>query len=119
MANGRDDYWQEAFEIAMDEVGCNDLLAQMSKEQREEIGGALAGSAECVGMALPTPPNPLLAENKSLERKLVWERELEKCDTCNGRGRLIENFGPWQSSSECYKCHGAGRVHPRGEREPA
>ena len=115
----RSDYWQEAFEVAMEEAGCAHLLAQMTDEQRAEIGGTLAGSAECESMAFATPPNPMIAENKSLERKLKWERELETCGECKGRGRLVEQWGPWTSNSQCHKCYGTGKVHPHNEREPA
>lgn len=115
----RDDYWQESFECAMEEAGAGDLLRQLTKEQREEIGGALAGADENRSMAFPTPESPLRADNSRLERRLKWEREREGCPQCKGRGRLI-TYGPYHSAdSECWKCRGDGKVHPRGEREPA
>ena len=115
----RDEYWQEAFEIAMDDAGCGSLLSQMTKEQREEIGGALCGAAECQGMAFPTPPNPLIAETARLERKLKWERELEICEPCRGAGRLRYNSGPWAVDEHCSPCSGSGKVHPCGEARPS
>lgn len=119
MSYSRDDYWQEAFEIAMEDAGAGDLLAQLTKEQREQIGGALAGTDENKGMAFPVPESPYRGENDSLKRKLKWQRELEHCTDCNGRGRLRYMAGPWAVDTECNRCRGDGKVHPRGEREPA
>lgn len=118
MAYSTDDYWQEAFEIAMDEAGCGALLARMSKEQRLEIGGSLAGSAECQSMAFHTPENPLRSENDRLARRLKWQTDLLICENCGGKGRIITQ-GPYHSSdSECWKCRGDGKVHPHGEARP-
>ena len=119
VAYDRDDYWQEAFEIAMDDAGCGELLKQMSKEQRAEIGGALCGASENEGMASHMPENPLHSENERLSRKLRWQKVLIYCETCNGRGRIITP-GPYHSSdSQCWKCHGDGKVHPHGEVMPS
>jgi len=115
----RDEYYQESFEIAMDEAGCGHLLAQMTPEQRAEIGGAIAGSVECEGMAFYRPESPLIGENDRLTRKLKWERELDPCGVCHGSGREKYNTGPWAVDTSCYKCHGQGKIHPLGEREPA
>lgn len=119
MAYSRDDYYQECFEIAMDEAGCGALLAQMTREQRADIGGAIAGAVENQGMAFYVPENPLRGENDRLARKLKWERELEHCEPCKGSGRLQYNAGPWGVDTGCHHCHGAGKVHPRAERQPA
>lgn len=119
MAYDRDDYWQEAFEIAMEEAGCGNLLAQMTDEQRAEIGGALCGAAECQSMAFHVPENPMIERNKTLERQLKWERDLWPCEPCKGEGRIITS-GPYHGSdSPCWKCRGDGKYHPRNEPRPA
>lgn len=119
MAYDRADYWQESFETAMAEEGLWHLVEQMTPEQRANIGGALCVSAECQSMAFHAPENPLRSECDRLKRKLRWEQELEGCGTCGGRGRLSYNAGPWAVNTGCDRCHGAGKVHPHGEREPA
>lgn len=115
----RDQYYQECFEIGMEDCGCGHLLAQMTKEQREWIGGAIAGGVENEGMAFHRPESPLIGENERLKRKLKWERELETCRTCSGTGRERYNAGPWAVNTVCSRCQGDGKSHPRGEREPA
>lgn len=118
MAYSRDDYYQECFETAMGDEGLWHLVEQMTKEQRANIGGAIAGAVENVGLAFYCPENPLIAENRRLERKLKWQRELKHCHPCNGTGRLQYNSGPWGVDTGCHHCNGDGRVHPHGEREP-
>lgn len=49
-------YWQQAFEVALDEMGLDHLLAAMTAEQRAEMGEALNGSHECYSMAYYSPP---------------------------------------------------------------
>jgi len=115
----RDDYYREAFEVSMDEAGCWHLVEQMTTEQRAEVGAGIAGSAENEGTAFYRPESPLIGENDRLKRKLRWERELTGCPTCGGDGRLSYNAGPWAVNTGCDVCHGAGKVHPHGEREPS
>lgn len=50
------EYWQEAAETALDEMGRFDLVQSMTQEQRVELGIALSGSHECFGMAFHSPP---------------------------------------------------------------
>lgn len=119
MAYDRDDYYQECFEIAMDEAGCGHLLAQMSSEQKAEVGGAISGAVENVGLAFYTPENPMIERNKTLERQLAWERELWPCEPCKASGRLRYNAGPWAVDTECDKCNGDGKYHPRKEARPS
>lgn len=115
----RDDYYQECFECAMSDEGLWHLVEQMTAEQRANIGGAIAGAVENVGMAFHTPENPMIENNKRLERKLRWEREREHCKECNGTGRIQYMAGPWHCDTGCHVCAGAGKVHPRKEVEPA
>lgn len=115
----RDDYYQDCFETAMADEGLWHLVEQMTAEQRASIGSAIAGAVENQSLAFHVPENPLAAENRRIERKLKWQRELEHCGACNGRGRLQYNSGPWAVDTGCHRCGGAGKIHPAGEREPA
>lgn len=119
MAYGRDEYWTESVRTAFDEAGLWNFVKDIPSAKWDEIGGALCVSAECESMAFHVPENPLRSECDSLKRKLRWEQELEGCDTCGGHGRLSYNAGPWAVNTGCDNCHGAGKVHPRGERQPA
>jgi mono/diheme cytochrome c family protein len=119
MSDARDAYWREAFEISMEEADCGHLLKQMTDEQIENVAGGIQGCHENIGLAFHVPENPMIGENERLTRKLRWERDLESCSVCRGRGREEYATGPWWVNTECFKCHGAGKVHPRGEREPA
>lgn len=67
------EYWQEAFEIALDEMDLFSIVEGLTTEQRKEIGEALAGSHECYGMAFYSPP-PSDRLN-DIERE--WKRKYE------------------------------------------
>ena len=119
MSYSHDDYYQECFETAMSDEGLWHLVEQMTAEQRANIGGAIAGAVENVGLAFYQPENPMIERNRTLERKLKWERELVTCKPCGGHGRLEYSAGPWWVNTGCDCCSGAGKVHPHGERQPA
>lgn len=110
------DYWRECIDCAFDEAGID-----ATDDQRELVAGAVEGAHENHGMAFGRDriPNPLRAEADSSKRKLNWERERVGCGECGGRGRLEYNTGPWAVNTGCHVCHGEGKVHPRGEREPS
>lgn len=112
-------YWQESFECALDGLSLFHLVEQMTPEQRAEVGKSLATSAECYSDCHYTPENPMIRENERLTSKLSWERALVGCNKCGGVGRLSYSTGPWAVNTGCHVCHGAGKVHPHGEREPA
>jgi hypothetical protein len=117
--DARAEYWREAMEYAFEGVGLWDAIKDIPAEKRMEIGESLATSAECQSQAFYTPESPLINENRSLARKLAWERDLIGCGECGGRGRLEYSAGPWWVNTGCHVCDGAGKVHPRGEREPS
>lgn len=119
MSYSRDDYWREAFECAMDDADCGDLLAQISDEQRKLIAGTLSGAKECESMTFHVPENPMVERNQRLERALKWEQEREGCNDCGGRGRVEYQAGPWWCNTQCDTCHGEGKVHPYGKPRPA
>lgn len=66
-------YYQEAFEIAMDEAGLWHLVEQMTSEQRQEIGQSLATSAENEGLAIYRPSSGERIEQINRE----WQQRLE------------------------------------------
>jgi hypothetical protein len=119
MSDAHDAYWLEAFEVSMEEADCGHLLKRMTDEQRRNVAWGIQGSHENIGLAFYRPENPLKSENERLARKLRWERELESCGECCGTGRLQYNAGPWAVNTSCSACGQTGKVHPRGEREPA
>ena len=110
------DYWRECIDVAFDDAGI-----EATDEQKELVAGAVEGAHQNYGMAYGHDciPNPLRVENDRLSRRVKWERERVVCGNCKGRGRII-TVGPYHSSdSECWKCRGDGKVHPRGEGEPS
>lgn len=69
-------YWQEAFEVALDEMGLFHLVEAMTKEQRAEIGEALNGSHECYGMAHYSPP----ASDRMAVIESEWKAKLKAAE---------------------------------------
>ena len=57
-------------------------------------------------------PNPLIEENKKLEKLLKDEKSKISCKSCMGRG-ITHSYGPsYMSTSQCSKCHGDGKASP-------
>lgn len=102
---------------AMEGAGCFHLVEQMTTEQRAEVGKSLETSRECFGMASgdEVASGNLAAsqrrETDELKASVRREADAEHCRTCDGTGRVIENFGPWQSNTGCWTCSGKGRVY--------
>lgn len=67
------DYYQESFEIAMDEVGCWHLVEQMTAEQRSEIGKSLAVSVENESLAIHRPSSG----DRIAQIEREWQQRLE------------------------------------------
>jgi hypothetical protein len=67
-----DNYWLEALEIAMDEMG---ILDALSAEQRKELAASLATSAENMSLCSPPVSNPLQGELDEVKRQRTAERE--------------------------------------------
>lgn len=77
------EYWEEAFTIAMDEVGLWSLVERMTPAQRYEIGESLQTSGECKDMSFYTPPpsdryNAIEREWKEKYQRLEREMEAER-----------------------------------------
>lgn len=100
------DYWEECISIALEECGLS-----ATKEQINDIAGAVEGAHENYGMAFgyDAIPNPLQEENRKLQAEIKAERDKVICELCHGKGRIITP-GPYHSSdSECPRCRGDGR----------
>lgn len=107
MADARQIYWEEAVEISLDEEWIT-----ATKEQIKRIACGMQSAAENQSQAFGWDciPNPVELELKETKRKLSIEQEKIICPRCKGKGRLIDD-GPVQSSnSECWNCHGEGRL---------
>jgi len=113
------EYWREGVMEAFEACDLWDAIKDIPMEKLSAVGACRSRTAECHGMVFYTPENPSIGENKRLERKLKWERELEHCEPCKGTGRIQYNSGSWGVDTGCSKCHGAGKVHPRNESEPS
>ena len=99
------DYWKECVSCALDEAG---IIA--SNEQIETIKAIVEGAHDNIGQAYYAPENPLISENKKLERQLSIERDKRHCEECNGKGRITTQGTYHSSNSECYKCRGEGKL---------
>jgi len=93
----KDEYWEEALEIALEDEGASNAL---TKEQISNIAGALAVSAENEGMAMghDTIPNPMTADVNALKRELrKAEEEAEKRERIYQSGiARLKNVRPEQ-----------------------
>lgn len=109
--NDTKSYWKESVESSLEEHG-----VAATTNQIEQIAGDMQISQDQFGMAFghDVADRNLRGSKDSeiadLHRKLQREKDKVHCKTCNGLGRIIEH-GPCHSSeSECYKCHGEGRL---------
>lgn len=100
-------YWKEAVACSLDEhgiVATDEVIEkvardmEMAREMQSEATGEL------------NIPNPLITENKILEKRLHDEIAKRGCSECGGRGYITTNFGMRSSTSQCDKCHGEGKV---------
>lgn len=105
------DYWEEAVAIALEEAG-----VKATESQLKDIAVAIKGSHENYGMyvgydvASSNRYDEQNSEIRRLKDELNSERGKVTCTECSGSG-FITMPGPYHSStSDCYKCRGAGRV---------
>lgn len=92
--NGREGYYEEAFLLAMEEVGCWHLVEQMTREQREQVGASIAISAEHEGQAFYTPPDSDRYHQIDREWKAKFDRlqaEFDRYRETSGKtlGRVL------------------------------
>lgn len=113
MSDARTEYWRDAFLDAVEGTGKFQLFtSNWTDEEIAEIASSLSISAECMGLAFPTPPSPYPNEIKRLEKELVAERSKVTCAECKGSGSITTD-GPYHSAtSHCFKCRGEGKVAP-------
>ncbi len=103
------DYWEECIAGAFEEAGIS-----ATKEQIEMVVSWVDGAHENYGMAFGHDciPSPIALENKELKKELKKERDKISCDECKGVGYTVSYGGTFQSTSQCTKCRGEGKVSP-------
>jgi hypothetical protein len=70
----RADYYKEAFEQTLEEMGFQQFVDQLTPEQRQEIGESLAVSAENESMAFYTPP----ASDRYIQIEREWKAKYDE-----------------------------------------
>lgn len=105
------DYWREHAEIAMDEAGL-----EATEKQLETIAGVIESAhdffSQSMGhdVASANWHGSKEREIADLNKELHAEREKVVCPECKGAGTLT-GYGPCHSAtSDCWKCHGNGRL---------
>jgi hypothetical protein len=91
------EYYEEAFSIAMEEIGCWHLVEQMTKEQRQQVGASLATSVEMSSQAFYTPPSSDRYNEIEREWKAKYKRlqdEYERYVDTSGKtlGRILRQY---------------------------
>jgi DnaJ-class molecular chaperone len=112
------DYWREAVMYAFEGIDRFDLVKDLTKEQLDDIGEALATSAEHQSMAFgwdvasANRHAEIQRTEDNLRKEIRRERDKITCRQCNGHGWATTQ-GPYHySTSQCFKCHGEGRHDP-------
>lgn len=116
--SAQSEYWREAVMEAFEGIDRFDLVNDLTKEQLDDIGEALATSAEHQSMAFgwdvasANRHADIQRTEDNLRKEIRRERNKITCRSCNGTGS-ITSHGPYHSStSQCFKCHGEGRHDP-------
>lgn len=102
------DYWEEAVAISLEESAGITL----TPEQLTAVAKDMENSHDNIGMAFYSPPSDSLPYKRELEEaKEALRKEKSKvtCRECNGTGSQTTYGGTFESTSQCWKCHGAGR----------
>lgn len=105
----RFDYYCEAVSQSFDEHGVT-----ATAEQIKAVAADMEAARDTEGQAFYVPENPLIRENRDLQRKLKVERDKVPCPKCKGSRIEVFNFGPAgrSSTSQCDRCRGEGKVSP-------
>lgn len=100
-------YWDECISEAFESAGI-----KATKEQIETVSIWVEGAHENYGMAFghDAIPNPVIEENKKLEKQLDDERRKVWCAECNGTGSITTHGPVHSGTSQCWKCRGEGRL---------
>jgi len=105
------DYWKEAVEAALEELG-----VVMTDDQVEHMAGSMQVSADNQGMAFG---HDVASHNLSQEREqeveklkqeLRDEQEKRGCPECSGRGYYTVSYGTFSSPTTCSRCKGEGKI---------
>ncbi len=101
-------YWLEALECALDEVGCFHIL---TSEQRVAVAKDMERAHDMHSEATGSMyiPHPAVEEAKKFEAKLKLEMSKIHCRTCDGNGTIYTQGPHHGSSSRCWKCNGEGK----------
>jgi DnaJ-class molecular chaperone len=116
--SAQSDYWREAVMEAFEGINRFDLVKDLTKEQLDDIGEALATSSECQSMAFgwdvasANRYADIQRTEDNLRKEIRKERDKVTCRECGGQGRLRYNAGPWAVDTGCMKCNGEGRHDP-------
>ena len=111
------EYWQEAVEIALEEMGQYHIVEGLTADQRAELGVALAVSHECYGMAFYSPPssdriNEIERGYKAKIARLEAEAESYRETVSKTVGRLLN-----QNSDARISINDDGEVYRHGGRD--
>lgn len=106
MSYTRTDYYEECIETWASDEGVS-----LTRDQIASLAGAIQGAHENESQAFYTPSaGP--SEADRLRDELRKERSKAVCPECKGTGTSVIH-GPCHSGvSQCFKCHGDGRVSP-------
>lgn len=105
------DYWQEHAEIAM-----NEAKLTATDDQLDTIAGVIESAHEFYGQAMGHDvasanfKGTQEREVADLKRALEAERRKGVCPECRGRGWITTSGEVRSSTSQCWKCHGDGRL---------
>jgi hypothetical protein len=84
----------------------------VSDEALTAIAEDIEGFYDNLDLVEYRPANPLISETDRLRAELKRERVKVVCKECHGIGRII-SYGPYHgSNTQCWKCHGEGKVKP-------
>jgi DnaJ-class molecular chaperone len=103
------EYWEMSLKELLPEHGIT-----VTEQLIEDIYTIREMESEACGYI--NIPNPLRTEVDTLKKELEKEKDKIPCDYCNGKGRIVSNFGVRSSDSGCIKCGGEGKI-PSSKRQ--
>jgi len=105
------EYWREHAEIAMDEA-----KLEATDDQLDTIAGVIESAHEFYGQAMghDVASTNWHANNRQeiedLKKEVQAEKAKEICPECRGARVLHTYGGTMVGTSDCWKCHGDGRI---------
>lgn len=103
------DYWKETIKEAFE-----DAKIQATEEQIITVTNWVEGAHDNYGMSHGHDciPNPQTLEIEKLTEELKRERNKIQCPECKGWGSITDSWGSSgrSSTSQCFKCHGEGKI---------